>query len=282
MNAIEIKGVSKNYGHVQALKNVTLKFEQGKIYGLLGRNGAGKSTLLNIITNRIFPDTGEVLIDGITAADNDKALGQVYMMSEKHLYPEGMTVANVLKWSKAFYPDFDSDYAINLAQKFGLSLKKKVKGLSMGYSSILKITVALSVNAPYVLLDEPVLGLDANHRDMFYKALVARFAERPAAYIISTHLIEEVAAVIEDVVIIKEGEIIKQESCEELMSKGFTVSGPSAAVDLYVADKQVIGFDTLGGLKSAYVLGAMDRANLPAGLEVSRLDLQKLFIQLTA
>lgn len=280
--SIDITGVSKNFGTVAALKNVNLSFAENKIYGLLGRNGAGKSTLLNIITNRIFADSGTVTIDGEPAVENDQALGKVYLMSEKHLYPEGMKVANVLKWSRHFYPEFDMDCALTLAEKFGLNLNKKVKTLSTGYSSILKIIVALSVNVPYVLLDEPVLGLDANHRDMFYKILVERYSLRPATYVISTHLIEEVASIIEDVVIIKEGEIIRQESCEDLMAQGYTVSGNRTAVDQFIADKKVIGSDSLGGLKSAYILGALDRDAVPKGLEITRLDLQKLFIQLTA
>ena len=152
--SIEITGVSKSFGPVAALKDVSLSIAEGKIYGLLGRNGAGKSTLLNIITNRLFADSGTVLIDGEPAAENDRALGKVYLMSEKHLYPEGMKVANVLKWSRHFYPDFDMDFALTLAEKFGLNLNKKVKALSREYSSILKIIVSLSVNVPYVLLDE--------------------------------------------------------------------------------------------------------------------------------
>lgn len=280
--SIEITGVTKNFGPVAALKDVNLSFAENKIYGLLGRNGAGKSTLLNIVTNRLFADSGSVGIDGESAVENDRAQGKVYLMSEKHLYPEGMKIANVLKWSRNFYPDFDMDYALALAEKFSLNMNKKVKALSTGYSSIMKIIVSLSVNVPYVLLDEPVLGLDANHRDMFYKILVERYSLSPATYVISTHLIEEVAGIIEDVVIIKEGEIIRQESCQDLMSQGYTVSGNRAAVDQFIADKNVIGADNLGGLKSAYILGTLHRDTVPTGLEITRLDLQKLFIQLTA
>lgn len=282
MTCIEVAHLSKSFGSVEALKNISLKFSQRKIYGLLGRNGAGKSTLLNIIANRLFPDSGAVLIDGMPNHENEIALGKIYLMSEKHLYPESLKIAEVLRWSSKFYPDFDMDCACRLAAEFGLDLNKKVKALSTGYSSIMKNVIALSVNTPYVLMDEPVLGLDANHRDMLYKMLVERFANNPATFILSTHLIEEVAAVIEEVVIIKEGEIIKNQSCEELMSQGYTVTGSCAGVDCFIADKHVIGVDTLGGLKSAYILGQRDGAKVPEGLEITRMDLQKLFIKLTA
>ena len=281
MNCIEVKNITKNFGNICALKNVSLKFEQNKIYGLLGRNGAGKSTLLNIITNRIFPDSGEVIIDGEKANENDKQLGKVYLMNEKNFYPEAMRICDVFKWTREFYPDFNMDYANKLAKQFELNTKKKVKELSTGYSSIFKIIIALSVNVPYILLDEPVLGLDANNRDLFYKTLIENYAENPKTIIISTHLIEEAANVIENIVIIKKGEILKNESCEELLSKGYTVSGTASAVESFIEGRKVIGWDTLGGLKTAYMWGKIDKSSVPENLEVSKLDLQKLFIKLT-
>lgn len=279
--SIEITGVAKRYGSVTALQSIDLSFEQGKIYGLLGRNGAGKTTLLNIITNRIFADSGQVFIDGQSVAKDERAMNKLYMIGEQQLYPRNMKVADVLRWSKMFYPGFDSEFARGLARDFGLDTSKKVRALSTGYSTILKDIVALAVDCPYVLLDEPVLGLDANHRDLFYRTLVARYAEKPATYIISTHLIEEVARVIEDVVIIKQGAIITNEPCEDLVASGYTVSGRAESVDRFVADKQVIGSDNLGGLKSVYILGQREES-VPEDLEITRLDLQKLFIQLTA
>lgn len=280
MNAIEVKSVTKNFGSTCALSNVSLTFEENKIYGLLGRNGAGKSTLLNIITNRIYPDSGAVMVDGEPAADNDRALGKIYLMSEKNFYPEKMKLKEAFKWSKNFYSEFDEDYAKKTAERFELNINKNVKSLSTGYSSIFKLIIALSSNTPYMLLDEPVLGLDANHRDLFYRILLEKYSERPSTIIVSTHLIEEVSNVIENIVIIKKGSVIKNETCDSLLSKGYTVSGIAAKVDAYIADKHVIGTDTLGGLKTAYLLGEK-AAVIPEGIEVTRMDLQRLFIQLT-
>ncbi len=281
MSGIEINKISKSFGNVHALTDVSVKFEENKIYGLLGRNGAGKSTLLNVITSRIFADSGEVTVDGITAADNDLALQKIYMMSEKNYYPDGMKIKDAFKWTKEFYPDFDSAYAKTLADRFELNTSKKIKSLSTGYSSIFKIVTALSTNAPYILLDEPVLGLDANHRDLFYKIIIEKYSANPCTIVISTHLIEEAAGVIEQVVVIKDGSIIRDEPREELLSKGYTVSGVATAVDAFLAGKNVIGADTLGGLKTAYVLGTIDRTTVPDGLEISKMDLQRMFIQLT-
>lgn len=279
--SIEIKNISKSYGTTQALSRVNLTFESNKIYGLLGRNGAGKTTLLNIITNRIFADEGEVLVDGIPAKENDLALQKIYLMSEKNYYPLNMKVKEIFAWTKNFYPDFDMEYAKKLADIFELNITKNVKSLSTGYNSIFKVIIALSVNTPYVLLDEPVLGLDANHRDVFYRLLIEKYSNSPSTIVISTHLIEEVSTVIEDVIIIKNGSIIKNESREDLLSQGYTISGKASSVDSFIVDKNVIGIETIGGLKSAFILGSINKETIPADLEVTKLDLQKLFVQLT-
>ena len=279
--SIVINQVSKSFGPVRALNRVSVTLEEGKIYGLLGRNGAGKSTLLNVLTDRIFPEEGSVTVDGEPVRDNDRALSKMYLMSEKNCYPESMRVKEAFRWTKEFYPDFDQEFAWNLAAAFELNTNAKVNKLSTGYSSIFKLVVALSVNTPYVLLDEPVLGLDANHRDLFYRTLLSRYTQRPFTAVISTHLIEEVASLIEDVVVIHKGEVLRQGSCQDLLSQGYTVTGPKGLVEEYLKGKNVLGVDALGGLESGYVLGEPDRTSLPQGLELSGLDLQKLFILMT-
>lgn len=279
MNRLEIKNISKNFGDVKALSNVTLNIEENKIYGLLGRNGAGKTTLLNIINNRIYPDEGTITLNGENVIENDKALSNLFYISENLLYPESMKVKNIFKWSKEFYPQFDMNYAYSLVEKFELMDNKKVTSLSTGYKSIFKNIVALSVNTPFVFFDEPVLGLDANHRELFYRCLIEKYSTEPFTAVISTHLIEEAANLIEDVLIIKKGELIKNDTKDNLISQGYSVSGPTAIVDSYISDKSTIGSDTLGGLKTAYIIGTPEK--LPDNLEVSKMDLQKLFIQLT-
>ncbi len=280
MKGIEIRNLSKSYGEVVALKDINLKFGGDKIYGLLGRNGAGKTTLLNIISNRLFPDSGEVLVDGETAIENDSAQRKIYMMGESNFYPEGMTIRQAFRWSQRFYPSFDRNLALSLVEKFSLGLDKKMKSLSTGYNSIFKAIVALATKVPYTLLDEPVLGLDANHRDLLYKSLLESYQEHPRTIVISTHLIDEVANIIEDIVIIDQGEILRNQSSEEMLKQGYTVYGTAAAIDNYIADKEVIGFDNLGGLKTAYILGEVDNI-IPPELEVTKLNLQKLFVVLT-
>jgi len=278
---IELRNISKSFGDTKALDDVSLKIEEGKIYGLLGNNGAGKSTMLNIITSRYFADNGDLLLNDEPMDDNDEALGQIYMMSEKNYYPESMKVKDALLWASRFYPHFDRERANRLADMFNLPLKKKIEALSTGYTSIFKIVMALSTNAPILLFDEPVLGLDAQHRDMFYKLLIEHYSENSCTIVISTHLIDEAANLIEHCLIIKKGRIIKDVPCEELQSAGYNISGPAALVDEYLRGKTILSSNNLGGLKTACLGGFMpDRADLPQGLEVSKLGLQEYFIQL--
>ena len=258
---------------------MSLTIEYGKIYGLLGRNGAGKSTMVNLISNRIFPTSGEIYVDGEMSIENDTALRKIFTMSEHNLLPVDKKFKDAVKLVKMFYPELDEDYAFALADKFELDVKKKLMGLSTGYSSIAKLIIALASGADYIFFDEPVLGLDANHRDLFYKELIERYAQTGSTYIISTHLIDECASLIEKAIIIDKGKLIVSEDTERIMSDSYTVTGAAELVDKYTAGKTVIGSDTVGGIKSAYVRGKAE--NVPQGLEISKASLQSLFIQMT-
>lgn len=281
MNAIEIKNITKKYKDVKALDDVTVSFESGKIYGLLGRNGAGKSTLINIIANRIFPDEGEILIDGMKAKENMGVHEKIFCMSEADLYDRDLKVKEHFKWTARFYDSFDLNKALELAGKFNLDTNKRFKALSKGYQSIFKLIIALTLNVPYVIFDEPVLGLDANHRELFYGLLLQEFERGGQTLILATHLIEEVANIIEEVVLIDKGRILLQESVEILLATGYSVSGLAQEVDSYCQGRNVIGSEQLGGLKVSYILG--EKTALPKGsnLQISAMNLQKLFVKLT-
>ena len=281
MNAIQIKNITKRYKDVTALDDVSFSFEFGKIYGFLGRNGAGKTTLINIIANRIFADQGEILIDGIPAKENMGVHEKIFCMSEADLYDRDLKVKDHFKWTNRFYTDFDLKKAFELSKKFDLDTNKRFKALSKGYQSIFKLIIALSLNVPYVIFDEPVLGLDANHRELFYSLLLKEFENNERTLIIVTHLIEEVSNIIEEVVLIDKGKILVQETVEELLEKGYSVSGAAQEVDHYCVGRNVIGYDELGGLKVAYVLGEKTVLPQESNLQITAMNLQKLFVKMT-
>lgn len=277
--AIEFHNVTKTFGKTRALDQVTLTLEEGRIYGLLGNNGAGKTTLLSILTDRQRPDSGQVLVDGLPVRNNDEALSRIFLVGEQNFFPDDMKVKKALDTIPLFYPSFDKDYALGLTEQFGLPLKKKITALSTGYSSIFRLILGLSVNTPYVIFDEPVLGLDAQNRDLFYRLLVEKYAEGGTTFLISTHLIAEVENLIEHTVILREGKVLRDAPTENLMENAYAVSGPAGIVDTYTADKTVLTSHSLGGLKTASIQGRPED-KLPLGLEGGRMSLQDYFISL--
>lgn len=277
---IEISKVTKRFGSTCALQAVDLELKEQGLYGLLGNNGAGKTTFFNVITNRLYPDSGSVRVDGAEAADRDDVLGKIYMMGEENYYPEDMKVRKAFEVTGLFYPDFNKARALELAKQFGLDTKKKITKLSTGYASIFRMILALCVNTPYLLLDEPVLGLDARHRDMFYKALIEKYAEEPCTIVISTHLIQEVAHIIEHAVVIRDDTIMKDAPTEALLDGCWSVSGPRDKVADFVRGKNAVKESTMGGLSSVLVDGLPEEIQVPDGLEKHKATLQDYFIAL--
>ena len=285
MIKIEVKNITKIYGDKKILDNISFNIEEGKIYGLLGRNGVGKTTLLNIISNRIFQKSGEVYIDGENANGNEKVLSKLYLMGEKDYLPQGMKVTEGLKWTKTFYEKFDMKYAMELSKAFDLNTKSRLKELSTGYKSIFKIIITLASGADILIFDEPVLGLDANHRELFYSELLKFYSKEEKTIILSTHLIEEITDILEKVIIIKDGKVIEESDVEELLLTSYCVSGKAEDVEKFIVDKKPIAIENLSGFKRATILDGKTKEDeikiRELGLEVSKVDLQKIFIYLT-
>ncbi|MFD1671296.1 ATP-binding cassette domain-containing protein [Agrilactobacillus yilanensis] len=279
---LTIAQVSKQYRDVKVLDEISLTFEIGHIYGLLGRNGAGKSTLLNIINNRIFATSGTVVLDGQKVSDNEKALNHIFLMSEDNLYPDDLNILKLFKLTEHFYGSFDYEFAAHLVRAFKINTKTKFKKLSTGYRSIAKLIIALCVPADYIFLDEPVLGLDASHRDVFYKYLLDTFMKRPRAFIISTHLIEEITTIADEIVIIDQGAIMQSATTEQIKRSGVRVVGPEASVLAFTKEMTVMDQETLGGLTTIYVQNYPKNSIVPEDLTVSPLTLQDYFIHMTS
>jgi ABC-2 type transport system ATP-binding protein len=275
---LEIKNVSKNFGSVKALNNVSIEFETSHIYALLGRNGAGKSTLMNIISKRIFQSEGEVLLDG-EEIKSDELLSNIYLMSETSFYGN-RKVENVFKIAKIFDEGFDGDFALKLSKDFKLNTSQKITKLSTGYLTIFKVIMAICSSCKFVMFDEPILGLDANHRNVFYKLLLSSFAQKQGdvCYIISTHLIDEVSSLIEKAIIIKEGNILIQGDVDELLRSSLSVKGLKTEVERATKNCRVLGTDTVGSEMTSIVIGDVEPDD---SVEVSSVDLQSLFIELT-
>ena len=260
-----------------------MKLEGNRIYGRLAAM-VQATTLLDIITSRIFADSGNVKLFGQDAKNSQNTLAQVCYMPEKNYFIPNMRVSELLKTSAMFFDNFDMGYADRLCEKFKLDKRKKYKALSRGFESILRIVIGLASRAPLTIFDEPVLGLDAAVRDLFYRELLEDYTDHPRTFIISTHLIEESADIFEEVLIIREGELICRRQVPDLREMAFHVSGRPSDVDAAVSGLNVIRSEMVGNIKvSAVFTGSMmNREKLQVTyVDVSPIPVQKLFIYLT-
>lgn len=282
---IELKGLTKSYGHVKAVDQVSFTIEANKIYGLLGRNGAGKTTIMHMITAQLFPTDGELKVFGETPYENNRVLSQMCFIKESQKYPENFRVIDVLELAPSFFPNWDMDYAHSLLEQFRLPLHRRIKKLSRGMLSSTGIVIGLASRAPLTIFDEPYLGLDAVARTQFYDCLLEDYAEHPRTVILSTHLIDEVSKLLEHVLVIDQGRLIMDEDTESLRGRATTVVGRSEAVQSFVKNKQVLASEPFGGLSSATIMGKLspeDRALADSHhLEFSPVSLQQLIIHLT-
>lgn len=269
--------LTRKFGDTTALNGVNLCLDEPKIYGLLGRNGAGKTTLLRLITNYIQPTDGSITLDEQNVWENEKAQHQIFLVTETSYFAE-MNANNLIQLMSEIYPRFDKQQCLDYAKRFELDLNKKYTALSTGYKSVLRAVLSLSVHTPFLFLDEPTLGMDAFHRELFYKLLIESYSESPSCILLSTHLISEVEGLLENVIILDHGKVLIDESSEQLLAQGYCVSGRISDVDDYCSGKNVIGSSVVGGLKTTAILG--ERNNVPDTLDVTGLSLQQLFVQL--
>ncbi len=212
--AVKLSNVSKKYGKEFSLKNVSLTFETGKIYGLLGPNGSGKSTTLKMIAGLVYPNSGKVEVGNEEVSR--KISKNVAYLTELDMFYPGFTVANMVDYYATQFTDFDLVKAEELLKEMKLEREKKIKQLSKGTRGRLKLVLALSRNAPVLLLDEPFSGLDPMVRDSIVKSLLSYINFDLQTVIIATHEIDEIEPLLDEAIVIFHGKIIGQKNVEEL------------------------------------------------------------------
>lgn len=282
--AVQVSGLTKRFGSFTAIDDVSLTVKPGRIHGLLGRNGAGKTTLMQLITGQDFATAGDIHVFGRRPAENAAVLKDICFIKESQRYPEDFQPRHVLRSAPWFFENWDAGFAERLVDEFRLPLNRRIKKLSRGQLSAIGVIVGLASRAPLTFFDEPYLGLDAVARQLFYDRLLEDFAEHPRTVVLSTHLIDEVANLLERVIVIDRGRILMDEDADTLRSSASTVVGPRGAVDAFVASREVLHRDGIGGLASVTVagLGAADRAEAAsAGLELAPVSLQQLIVRKT-
>jgi ABC-2 type transport system ATP-binding protein len=282
---VRANGLTKRYGSFTAVDGVDFALEENRIYGLLGRNGAGKTTIMQILTGQLFADAGELEVFGREPAEHADVLRRMCFIAESQRYPESFKASHVFKAAPWFFEHWDAAFAEQLISDFRLPLNRYIKKLSRGQLSAVGVIVGLASRAPLTFFDEPYLGLDAVARHIFYDRLLEDYAEHPRTIVLSTHLIDEVANLLEHVILIDQGRILFDRDADELRGSATTVAGPRAAVESFVADRPVIGREGLGGLASATIDGRLDQGDriqaAELGLELAPVSLQQLIIHLT-
>ncbi|MBE7121292.1 ATP-binding cassette domain-containing protein [Bacillus cereus] len=285
MIALETKNLSKKYKKKVAVNEVTISLEEHKIYGLLGRNGAGKTTLLNLLAGQIISSSGSVSVFGENVFENSKAMQNICFVRVKEEAHLSNKIKEIFELCNMFYKNWDQKYAEELAGKFQLNMKEKYHKLSHGMQTVVGIIQGLASRAPITIFDEPTTGLDAAHRELFYSLLLEDYGEYPRTIILSTHLVEEVTHVIEDVIIIKEGRLIVQSSVEDLLQQGHIISGHKDKVTKFLMEKNVVKRELYGNKEISTIwekLSIKDYQLIETeGLEMDRVTLQKLFIYIT-
>ncbi|CAN5320892.1 ABC transporter ATP-binding protein [soil metagenome] len=281
---IEARGLSRHYGKVKAVDDVTFTLDENRIHGLLGRNGAGKTTLMSLLTGQEFASAGTIEVFGQSPVENASVLERTAFIKESQRYPDDYRAKHVFRSAPWFFANWDADFAAQLIEEFRLPLDRRIKKLSRGQLSSVGVIVGLASRAPLTFFDEPYLGLDAVARQLFYDRLLADFAEHPRTVVLSTHLIDEVSDLLEHVLVIDDGRIIIDRDADELRGSAANVVGTRAAVDAFVADREVLQVEGIGGLASATVANldaAGRRAAASAGLELAPVSLQQLIVRTT-
>jgi ABC-2 type transport system ATP-binding protein len=281
--AISVAGLTRRYRGQLALDAVSLDIEPGSVTGLLGRNGAGKTTLLRIVAGQEFPSAGDVRVLGACPVENEEVLRRMVFVREDQRYPDygswpAFQVRDALRAASWFYPRWDGDLAAALVADFGLPRSRRIAKLSRGMRSALGIVIGLAARAEVTLFDEPYAGLDPVARKLFYDRMLADYAEHPRTVLLSTHLIDEAAGLMERVLVIDHGKIVLDAAADEVRGSATSVSGPAIAVAEFTVGRTVWDRRRAGSQESAVVAGALDETDRARARSL-RLHLEPLTLQ---
>ena len=213
MARIEINNLTKNFGDLTALDDVTVSLEQGQIVGLLGPNGSGKTTLIKILNGLLQPTSGSVTINGSAPGVVTKKV--VAYLPDRNALPDYMTATQLMDIYEDFFEDFDRLKAEAMIDDLGINRKQTMKKMSKGTKEKLQLCLVMARQAEVYLLDEPIGGVDPATRDYILRTIISNYNEN-AVVLISTHLIADVESVLDDVVFIKEGRVVLHKAADEI------------------------------------------------------------------
>lgn len=274
---VSVEGLTRRYHDELALDDLTFDLADVSITGLLGRNGAGKTTLMRILAAQEFASAGTVRILDADPVENDEILRGIVLVREDQNFPD-LRVRHVLQTASWFYTNWDSSLASSLVDNFDLPLNRRVRALSRGMRTTLGNVLGLAARAPVTLFDEPYAGLDAASRQLFYDRLLADYAEHPRTVLLSTHLIDETAGLLERVLVMERGRIVLDAPTDELRGSAVTVSGVVTAVDAFAVGRRTSERREIASQASMVVTGRLSDADVVLARSL-RLHLEPMSLQ---
>ncbi|MCI9617717.1 MAG: ABC transporter ATP-binding protein [Eubacterium sp.] len=209
----ECKDLKKKYGKKEALKGISLQIESGQIVGLLGPNGSGKTTMIKLANGLLTPSSGEIIINGNKIGVKTKK--RVSYLPERTYLNNWMKVKEMINYFSDFYEDFDCDRAYDMLNKLNINPDDKLKTMSKGTKEKVQLILVMSRNADLYFLDEPIGGVDPAARDYILNTIITNY-NPDSTVIISTHLISDIEKVLDDVVMIKDGELVMHKSVDDI------------------------------------------------------------------
>lgn len=270
----QVKNLSKHYGKFKALDQVSLTLPWGKIVGLLGKNGAGKSTLMRCMLGFLNHE-GEVHLDGFNLQHRDhRVFEQVAFIPDVSGLDERLTVRQTIEYVKGLNPRFNSERSDRLFANSSLPLDKKVGKLSKGMKTKLYLLLTLSLDVRYLLLDEPTLGLDIAFRKEFFNIILGEFFNEERTIFISTHQVEEIENLLQEIIFIDSGRIVLHEEVETLKERLRVVSLPLERKQELLAHKPKVVNTTMG-----FVSAILDSTIEIEGAMYSRPELADIFLE---
>lgn len=222
---VEAKMVGKRYMRKQAVKDVNLALEDGKVYALLGPNGSGKTTFMKMVAGLVKPTSGELYYNNGTIGVESKK--KVAYMSTEPFFYSYMTVKHVGKYFEDFFDDFSMARYEDLIKRMDLNMEDKAKELSSGLAAKLKLAATLARDAQLYMLDEPLNGIDIIAREQILHTIVEAATEGKTL-VISSHLVDELEAIVDSVVFMKQGSVVLSGDAEEVR-----IERGKSIVDLY-------------------------------------------------
>ncbi len=281
-SAIRLAGVTRRFGRTTALDDVSAEVPAGIVCGLLGRNGAGKTTLMSILAGHDRPSEGTVEILGRDPFEQRAVMSSISFIRDNQRYPEDFKLRHVLRVAPRFHEGWDPALAAELVDAFRLPSRTTVKKMSRGQQSGLGIVIGLASRAPLTVFDEPYLGLDATARRIFADRLLATRMDESdrRTIVLSTHLIDEMEQLLDHVVILDGGRLVRSGATEEVTAGAWSLSGPAEAVLRLAAGRTPLSTHRVGGLLSLVFDGeapeGLAAEARTAGAQLSPVGLQDL------